>query len=202
MIRIKIKLNKILLLLMFSAITLLIFITQVNAQIFTIVFKKDFSSTTKDGIVINVEGDLIIKNEKDEIIAEGKAEVKEGFIALRSKKGVSFEYKPLTEKINNRKWSNKEPTEIANIRIRKNKWTIENDNFFLLIDIPPSIPGFSTSYPKILLHESIVRASILTLSKGDYKLFGYQFKAKKDGAKVIFLNGIIVENHDCEIYKP
>lgn len=178
----------------FITITFLIFTTQVNSQEFKIVFKTACRATYSNGIATSVDGDLAIENQKGEIIAEGKAEIEEGCIALRGKKGASFEYDSQTSKMDLRKWSDKEPGKFAKISMTKNQWTIGNDNFFFLMH--DQVMGRTT---EILLPESITRASILTLPKGNHELFGYKIKAMKDGARVKFLRGIIVECNDCNI---
>lgn len=168
-------------------------------EIFKIVYKEDISYTcaapiTEDkGRVVcsDAKGVLEVKNKKNEIIATGNIEIKEGWVAVKGKRGASFKYESQAKKINSKMWIDKEPMGISNISLKENQWTIESDNFFFLLN--PS------EYLTLLLDESIVRASILTLAEGKYELFGYRIKVMKDGAKVKFLKGVIVETHDCKI---
>jgi len=141
-------------------------------------------------------GSGTLKNEKEEIVAEGKLEDKEGYIAIRSRKGGSFEYKPQTTKVTSTKCTETEPSQFATMSLDKqNRWLLTDSNFFFLM----KAGGTFSPTIQILFPESIVRASVITLPSGKFELFGYRIKVPKDGARVKFFHGIVVENSNCTV---
>ena len=140
-----------------------------------------------------------IKNKEGKVISQGTLSSDHGFIILCAAKGVSFEFEPEAAKVTDKRWEDQRESTFAKLSLeRGRKWTVQDDEFRFLMEVtsldsPPTI--------SVLIPESIVRASVITLPQGTLTLFGYRIRAAKDGATVKFLHGKITERAHCEVAK-
>jgi hypothetical protein len=134
-----------------------------------------------------------VKNEKGEVIAEGRLQTAENWLAIPGKMGATFRFGANDSSVK-AVWSDAKPEDFALLSVNSmHDWTIKDDHFSFLADVK-SMFG-PTLF--IRLPESIVRASVIIVPKGNLELFGFRITARADGAKVRFQKGTVIGCTGC-----
>jgi hypothetical protein len=143
-------------------------------------------------------GSGALKNEKGDVIAEGKLGTTEDWLSMSGKEGTTFKFGEYGGPVESA-WGNLKPGEFATLELTNtDEWRIEDARFSFLLEVRQL--GRATLF--VRLPESIVRASIIKLPKGDVVLFGYRIAASEDGATVKFQHGAVIECQGCKAGKP
>lgn len=136
--------------------------------------------------VLQTKGIGSVKNDKDEVIAEGDLIEMDGITVLKVKDGSTFKFCPTEEIFPEGTFSDKEVTEFAVIDLTQGspecQWTAKDANFCFALEVKnwELVP---------YLDKSLARASILTLPKGLYKLWGYSIEVIPKSGTVKFAHG-------------
>ncbi len=146
--------------------------------------------------VIDVSGKARLENGKGDTVAEGELFALDGRMAVRAKKGASFEHEPVEAKVVRPVWAKDKPATYAQVSFDGKRTFVVEDAEFVFLFRPS---GFGSV--QILMPESLLRATVLTVPEGTFQLFGYQVKASKAKATVKFARGEVVETAGCEVTK-
>lgn len=139
------------------------------------------------------DGTGAVTNEKGEVIAEGRLGTAENWLAIPGKMGSTFRFEAFGPSVA-AVWSGAKPRDFPVLSLNSaHDWTIKDNHFSFLAEVQPL--GRPTLF--VLLPESIVRASVITVPKGGLDLFGYRITAPADGAKVKFQNGAVIGCSGC-----
>jgi hypothetical protein len=140
-------------------------------------------------------GSASVENAKGQVIAVGWLTTLEDWLAIPGKKGASFKFESYSSPVT-ASWSGREPQYFATLSLNStNDWTITDDRFAFLSEI--TTLNSPTAY--VLLPESITRAAVINVPKGDIDLFGYVINSIVEGAQVKFRKGIPIECIKCSI---
>jgi hypothetical protein len=147
-----------------------------------------------DGYIYDVRsGTGTVKNEKGEVIAEDSLRAAGDRLAIRGKVGTTFKFGAYGALVK-AAWPDPQPGDFASLSLnRTDQWMIEDDHFSFLAQV------YRLDKPTLFvcLPESIARASIITVPKGDLDLFGYKIAAPADGGKVKFQKGAVIDCSGC-----
>ncbi|MBN2269873.1 MAG: LysM peptidoglycan-binding domain-containing protein [Sedimentisphaerales bacterium] len=141
-------------------------------------------------------GSGILKNDKNEVIAEGDLKNVDEFLTIKGRKDASFVYNPKTNAFSPDTFSKEAMKEFASIKLGEgNLWTLNDANFLFVLEIP------ILNQPQIVpaLDKSLARASLITLPKGSFTLWGYLVTVEKDKGTVKVAHGNIVEASNATI---
>jgi hypothetical protein len=156
---------------------------------------KGISFIDRDKTVEAVEGSAVLKNEKDETVADGDLSCVDGFVAACGKKGVAFAFTPLAGPLPENTWLKGKVKEFAAVELTKaNTWSLKDNNLYFFIEMPVVTLGIN-----ILLDASLARASMISFPKGDYNLWGYTITIGEGGGRLKFLYGKIIDGSNAVV---
>jgi len=154
-------------------------------------------SETAEGrqVFSGVRGKGLLKNEQQEIVAKGDLINVEGFLSIKGKKGATFIHIAGVEPLKKGTYSKETPKDFAVVElINGNRWLLKDSNFVFLLEL------LSLGGPlKIAIDKSLARASVITLSKGIFRLWGYTVTVGDGGGKVKFRHGKIIDSSNAKI---
>ena len=79
---------------------------------------------------------------------------------------------------------------------RPNTWVLRDSDFIFLLE-PPAIRG--EKIRKVDVDKSLLRASIITLPEGTFRLWGYTVHVKQGGGTMKLLHGKVTESSNAEV---
>lgn len=177
-----------------SSLVLLMYASGAVAQV-TGEFKDVSFWATDGGRKFEASGGSgVLKNADGAVIAEGKLTSPAGLLAINGKKGASFSHTPSTQPFNKEAWPKEAPREIAEVALTEgSRWTLKDERFLFVLEVP------ALNRPQIVpvLDKSLARASVITLPKGKYNLWGYPINVSKDAGIVKFRHGFLINMTDA-----
>lgn len=141
-------------------------------------------------------GTGVLKNEKGEIVAEGKLANIEGLLVIKGKENASFVHEASKQAIKENSCPKGLENKYAQVELAEdNRWILKNKNFYFVLEIP------MLNRPQIVpaLDKSLARASMITLPKGTFKLWGYTITVEKPKGIVKFAHGKMVDISDATL---
>jgi hypothetical protein len=182
-----------------ASVLLLIFLSPVFADV-TLSGKLEYGG--KNGEPLRVTGgSIVLTNEKDEIVAEGRIVQVGSYLAISAKDRITFAHNPSNGSIIFN--GMQDPLEFVNVDFAEGgQWTVKSGKLLILIQskgLTGSMAAGFESPIKVDLDASLVHASFIRLPKGKHVLFGYNIMALEEGGTVKFANGKIVERHNVQV---
>lgn len=182
------------------ASVLFIFLSPVFADV-TLSGSLEFGG--KNGEPMRVTGgSIVLKNEKNEIVAEGRLVQVGPYLAISAKDRITFAHNQSSGSIIFNGMQN--PSEFVNVDFAEGgQWTVKSGSLLILLQsegLTGRMAAGLESPVKVDLDASLVHASFISrLPKGKHVLFGYNIMALEEGGTVKFANGKIVERHNVQV---
>ncbi len=139
-------------------------------------------------------GNGTLTNEKGTIIAQGNLKSVDNAMTISASKDATFVHAVAKTVFAEDSFSSAPAKEYAAVQFGDgNQWTIKDDKFVFILEVP------SLNQPQIViaLDKSLARASLITLPKGKYNLWGYPIEVTKDTGIVKFQNGCLINMTDA-----
>jgi hypothetical protein len=116
-----------------------------------------------------------------------------GLLVIAGKKNASFSPKASSKPFEEVAWSKEAPKDFATVEFSEGgRWTLRDDKFLFVLEI--AVLNRSKIVPA--LDKSLARASVITLPKGTYTLWGYTVTVEKSKGTLIFAHGKLVDTSD------
>jgi hypothetical protein len=135
-------------------------------------------------------GSGILKNEEGEVVADGALTSVCGMLVIKGLQNSSFVHNPAKKPFPKSTFPRELPNEFARIDLTKgNRWVVRDTTFYFVLEIPKlNAPQIAVN-----LDKSLARASIVTLAKGSYSMWGYLVAVTEVRGSVTFANGKVIK---------
>jgi hypothetical protein len=139
-------------------------------------------------------GNGTLKNEKGSVVAQGDLKPVDKTMTSAAKKDATFVHAVAKTAFPADSFSSDPVMEFAAVEFGDgNQWTIKDDKFVFVLEVP------NLNQPRIVvaLDKSLARASVITLPKGKFNLWGYPIEVSKGTGIVKFRHGSLINMTDA-----
>lgn len=139
-------------------------------------------------------GNGTLKNEKGTVVAQGDLKPVDKAMTIAANKDATFVHAAAKSAFPADSFSSDPVKEFAAVEFGDgNQWTIKDDKFVFVLEVP------NLNQPRVVvaLDKSLARASVITLPKGKYNLWGYPIEVSKSTGMVKFQHGCLINMTDA-----
>ena len=132
-------------------------------------------------------GSGTLRNEGNEVIAEGGLATVDQALMIRGNRDASFYHVARTQAFADDDFADQAVEGFAAVQLSESsRWTLKDDDFRFLLELPH---GLGTPLIVPNLDRSLARASIITLPEGTVSLWGFAITVESENGTVTFARG-------------